>query len=125
MRNNFKQVFESFINPSTKRKTMLITKKTQGESKPLRGMPADRQEALDKLIITITSGKVFDGDDDSLLKLDRALRVVEESQKLGNPPITTTMWRLTNNIPTLVTVEEIREAFVLGSMQYSIEFLKH
>ena len=65
---------------------------------------AQRQIAVDTLKVTTTSGKEFDGDEESQGRMARAILT---AQIAG---ITECTWVLANNVPTVVTLAELSEA---------------
>ena len=72
---------------------------------------AERQAIVDSITVTVSSGKVFDGNEESQSRMSRAIQAAEIAgiQSTDN-------WVLANNVPTTVTLEELKEALVL-SMQ--------
>ena len=70
----------------------------------------ERQAIVDAITVTVSSGKVFDGNEEAQARMSRALQTSE----IANIPSTT--WVLANNVPTEVTLAELKEALVL-SMQ--------
>lgn len=74
----------------------------------------DRTEAVSKITVTTTSGKVFDGDEISQDRMARAILALD----LGE----TTLWVLANNVPTSgISREELKEALRLaGAAQTAI-----
>ena len=71
---------------------------------------AERQAIVDSITVTVSSGKVFDGNEDAQSRMSRAIQAAQ----IANTPSTT--WVLANNVPTAVTLAELQEALVL-SMQ--------
>lgn len=69
-----------------------------------------RQAIVDAITVTVYSGKVFDGNEDAQSRMSRAIM----SAEIADTPSTT--WVLANNVPTVVTLAELKEALVL-SMQ--------
>lgn len=65
---------------------------------------AQRQNAVDNLKVTTTSGKEFDGDETSQGRMSRAILT---GQIAG---ITECTWVLASNVPTVVTLAELSEA---------------
>jgi len=65
-----------------------------------------RQSLVDSLVVTTTSGKSFDGDEVSQDRIAKAIQVAEITG------LTECEWVLANNIPTLVTLDELKEALV-------------
>lgn len=62
-----------------------------------------RQELVDQIVVTTTSGKEFDGDEDSQDRMSRAINALEPGE--------TTLWILADNtVDPAVTREELREA---------------
>lgn len=76
----------------------------------LAAKKAERQAIVDAVVVTVSSGKVFDGNEEAQSRMSRAIQTAE----IANIPSTT--WVLANNVPTLVTLAELKEALVL-SMQ--------
>lgn len=72
-----------------------------------------RQAEVDAIVVTTTSGKMFDGDEQSQDRMSRAINALN--------PEETTSWVLSDNTPTLVTREELQEALRLaGAAQTTI-----
>lgn len=71
---------------------------------------AERQALVDAITVTTSTGKVFDGNEDAQSRMSRAIQAAQ----IVSIPSTT--WVLANNVPTTVTLEELKEALVL-SMQ--------
>ena len=69
-----------------------------------------RQQLVDAITVTTSTGKVFDGNEDAQSRMSRAIQAAQ----IANIPSTT--WVLANNVPTVVTLAELQEALVL-SMQ--------
>lgn len=61
-----------------------------------------RDAAVKQITVTTSSGKVFDGDEDSQNRMCRAVT-------FGSPGQTTT-WKMANNLEETVTWEELKEA---------------
>lgn len=72
-----------------------------------------RQAEVDAIVVTTTSGKMFDGDEQSQDRMSRAINALN--------PEETTSWVLSDNTPTLVSCEELQEALRLaGAAQTTI-----
>lgn len=71
---------------------------------------ATRQAIVDAIVVTVSSGKAFDGNEEAQSRMSRAIQTAEIAG------IESTTWVLANNVPTVVTMEELQEALVL-SMQ--------
>lgn len=71
---------------------------------------AERQAIVDAIVVTVSSGKAFDGDEEAQSRISRAIQTAEIAG------IESTTWVLANNVPTVVTLPELKEALVL-SMQ--------
>lgn len=69
-----------------------------------------RQAIVDAITVTVSSGKVFDGNEEAQSRMSRAIMSAETAD------IPSTTWVLANNVPTVVTLAELKEALVL-SMQ--------
>lgn len=74
---------------------------------------AKRAEAVDSIVVTTSTGKVFDGDELSQGRMSRAILVM---QALGAP---VTTWVLHDNTPTEVTLAELTEALALAGQEQS------
>ena len=70
-----------------------------------------RQEAVESIIVTTSSGKQFNGDEVSQGRMSRAIMGM---QAANTPSI---IWVLANNVPTAVTVAELMEALVLSGQE--------
>ena len=91
---------------------MMSTEKTAEElaKESLAVKKLLRQQLVDAITVTTSSGKVFDGNEDAQNRMSRAIHVAEIAG------IQSTTWVLANNVPTVVTLEELQEALAL-SMQ--------
>lgn len=85
---------------------------------------AKREVELSKLVITIDNGKQFNGSKEAIADLANALKTAEEFEKLQGMPLTSTQWRLYDNTIQTITIEEVREAYVKGNLQYSTKFIE-
>jgi hypothetical protein len=72
-----------------------------------------RNEAVEAIVVTTTSGKAFDGDEVSQGRMARAIAASDAGD--------TTVWMLADNTPASVTREELKEALRLsGDAQTSL-----
>lgn len=69
---------------------------------------AKRNEEVEKIVVTTASGKQFDGDEKSQ---DRMNRAIVAASIMGQNETT---WVTADNVPTLVTLTELQEAFALS-----------
>lgn len=76
----------------------------------LAAKKAERQAIVDAIVVTVSTGKVFDGNEEAQSRMSRAIQTAEIAG------IESTTWVLANNVPTVVTLLELKEALVL-SMQ--------
>lgn len=76
----------------------------------LAAKKAERQAIVDAIVVTVSTGKVFDGNEEAQSRMSRAIQTAEIAG------IESTTWVLANNVPTVVTLPELKEALVL-SMQ--------
>lgn len=76
----------------------------------LAAAKAKRAEAVSKIIVTTESGKSFDGDEISQDRIEKAIKVAEIAG------ITECEWVLADNVPTIVTLDELKEALVKSFM---------
>lgn len=76
----------------------------------LAAKKAERQAIVDAIVVTVSTGKIFDGNEEAQSRMSRAIQTAE----IANIPSTT--WVLANNVPTVVTLAELKDALVL-SMQ--------
>ena len=67
-----------------------------------------RQAIVDSITVTVSTGKVFDGNEDAQRRLNNAVSVAAITGE------TSCTWVLANNVPTVVTLAEIKEAFALA-----------
>lgn len=67
-----------------------------------------RQDEVDAIVVTTTSGKSFDGDETSQGRMSRA---IQAGQITG---IASCVWVLANNEPTEVSLQELQEALALA-----------
>lgn len=70
-----------------------------------------RAEAVAAIKVTTTSGKTFDGDEDSQARMARAVLI---AQATG---LTETSWTLADNTIATVTLPELTEALALAGQQ--------
>lgn len=71
----------------------------------LQKAKAQRQASVDSLKVTTSSNKEFDGDE---LSQDRMNKAIKTAEITG---LTQCEWVLANNKPTIVTLDELKEAF--------------
>ena len=76
----------------------------------LAAKKAERQAIVFSITVTVSSGKVFDGNEEAQSRMSRAIQTAEIAG------IERTTWVLANSVPTVVTLPELKEALVL-SMQ--------
>ncbi len=86
---------------------------------------SDRQIAVDALVITITNGKQFNGDKDSIADLKNALDTAREYAEMypTADALTETSWKLYDDSVATVTFAEIQEAYIRGNLQYQQTFI--
>lgn len=72
---------------------------------------AARTEAVAAITVTTSTGKVFDGDEQSQERMARAILI---SQLTG---LTSTTWTLADNAIVAVTLAELTEALILSGQQ--------
>ena len=70
-----------------------------------------RTEAVARIRVTTTSGKVFDGDETSQTRMARAVVALQAAGQ------TETLWVLADNTPTMVTLDELAEALALAGAE--------
>jgi len=70
-------------------------------------------DAVSLILVTTSTGKVFDGDEASQ---DRMLRAIQISSMTS---IGTTQWKLADNTIAEVTLEELKEALSLAGQEMS------
>lgn len=68
----------------------------------------ERQVLVDAITVTVSTGKIFDGNEEAQSRMSRAIQAAQIAS------IPTTTWVLTNNVPTPVTLAELQEALVLS-----------
>ncbi len=71
-----------------------------------------RDDKVSKIVVTVSSGKSFDGDEMSQTRMSRAITVMN-----NDPTITYINWKLHNNAIAEVTKEEFIEAVKLAGQQ--------
>lgn len=71
-----------------------------------------RQENVERIRVTISNGREFDGDETSQNRMARALTLLNKKT-----PDTTTLWILANNEVVQVTSEELYEALELAGLE--------
>lgn len=63
-------------------------------------------EAVSQITVTTSTGKTFDGDEDSQNRMARAVTASSAGES--------TLWKMANNLPDTVTHEELKEALRLA-----------
>lgn len=74
-------------------------------------LKAARAEAVAAIKATVTSGKVFDGDEESQTRMARAI-IGMQAASVG-----TIEWTLADNTSTTVTLADLTEALILSGQQ--------
>lgn len=94
---------------------------TEKRNKELREQAkAARQAAVDAIKVTTSSGKVFDGDEQSQNRMTRAVIGLQAAaQVLGSNAPSTISWTLADNTVAEVTAAELGEALVLAGQEQS------
>lgn len=72
--------------------------------------PKTKQQLVSEIVVTTTTGKVFDGDE---LSQDRMLRALSIADLNGQ---TETQWKMADNSVQTVTREELKEALTLAGL---------
>lgn len=72
-----------------------------------------REEAVRNITVQVSSGKVFDGDENSQARMDRAITI---AQLAG---MSQTMWTLADNSTVQVTLAELQEALIRAGIRQS------
>lgn len=67
-----------------------------------------RKKTVDSSTVRVSSGKIFDGDEEAQSRMTRAVVVA------GIAGLTECTWVLANNVPTTVTFTELKEALTLA-----------
>lgn len=80
----------------------------QAAADALDAAKAARHVQVARIKVTTASGKEFDGDETSQTRMARAILAMESVSA------TETHWVLATNIPTVVTLAELKEALVLS-----------
>ena len=70
-------------------------------------------EAILGLVVTTTSGKIFDGDEKSQDRMARAINIATITG------LTETQWKLADNSRVMVTLDELKEALALAGQEMS------
>jgi hypothetical protein len=77
-----------------------------------------REKRVGEIVVTTSTGKVFDGDETSQTRMTRTILAMSE---FG---VFTTSWRMADNSDAVVTREELAEALLLsGTAQASLWFV--
>lgn len=76
-------------------------------------LKADRRIAVDAIKVTVSTGKVFDGNDAAQMNMLLALQVAS----IAN--LTATEWTLADNSRVTITLDELKEAIVLSGLAKS------
>jgi hypothetical protein len=74
---------------------------------------------VQNILVTTSTGKVFDGDEASQGRMLRAIQIA------GIAGETETEWKLADNTTALVTLEELKEALMLAGLEMSRIWLEH
>ena len=69
---------------------------------------AERQALVDSIVVTTQSGKQFDGNEISQDRMNKAISVAVITG------LASCTWVLADNVPTVVTVDELKEALALS-----------
>jgi hypothetical protein len=73
----------------------------------------ERDEAVSNIAVTVTSGKVFDGDETSQGRMSRAIIGMQAAS------VSEIGWTLANNEHVTVTIAELTEALILAGLAQS------
>lgn len=76
-----------------------------------------RQQQVEQIVVTTTSGKVLDGGEQSQNRMARTLQVMELTGT------TTVDWKLANNTITSITKSELEEALIAAHEQMMLIWL--
>ena len=92
---------------------VLYIRRSDEEIEALRLAKAktERVDIANRAKVTTSSGRVFDADEQSLIRMSVAIAALDPTESV--------MFVLANNEPTMVTREELREALRLGGAQFS------
>lgn len=74
-------------------------------------LKAERAAAVAAITVTVTSGKVFDGDEDSQTRMSRAIIGMQAAN------VTAITWTLADNTSVEVTLTDLTEALILSGQQ--------
>lgn len=77
-------------------------------------LKAQRAIAVEAITVTTSTGKTFDGDEDSQQRMARAILILN-----ANPTVLTTTWTLADNTVADVTKDELIEALTLAGVEQS------
>lgn len=81
----------------------------------LENAKAQRAAAVERIVVTVSSGKQFDGDEDSQNRMTRAIIALDSAN------VTTTQWKLADNSWVEVTIDELKQALQLaGAAQTAV-----
>lgn len=72
---------------------------------------AERAAAVAAITVTVTSGKTFDGDEDSQTRMARAIIGMQAAN------VTAITWTLADNTSVEVTLTDLTEALILSGQQ--------
>lgn len=75
--------------------------------KSLWELKQDRHKEVESIIVTTQSGRSFDGNEEAQNRMARAIAALNPTEE--------SLWVLANNIPTMVSREELQEALRLAS----------
>lgn len=73
---------------------------------------SERAVAVAAIKVTTSTGKTFDGDEESTTRMLKPIKVLEHE-----PEGTTSLWVLADNTPAQVTLEEFLEALKLAGLE--------
>lgn len=101
---------EGFIkyDEANKPQELIDAEAVQAQVEVTEQAKQDKLKALDSITVTTTSGKVFDGRDKDQIRM---LSAIQASTLLG---LTSSQWKLANNVVVPVTLDELREAHALA-----------
>lgn len=106
---------ELIVNAQTGEK--LLRDMTQGEALVLTQTPEEilanaktnRQELVNRIVVTTASGKKFDGDEKSQDRMTRAIVSMDDNQTIN--------WVLADNTVSAIKKAELKEALLLAGAE--------
>ncbi len=102
---------KQWVLNSAKQSELEAQEKSIAEAQFLEQKRAEKRAALDSIVVTTSSGKIFDGNETARVNMLSAITASEISGQ------TDSGWKLADNTLAMVNVSEIKEALALSIMR--------